>query len=65
MCFQGWGITQYENPTASSKLKEGTVIYENNSACSNSKDFFSTYRGLIFDDMLCAQGQNTDTCTGE
>jgi hypothetical protein len=66
VCFQGWGVTTFGNQYGSNILKDATVTYETNAVCSKSRDFWgSTYSGLIFDDMLCAQGQNTDTCTGE
>lgn len=65
----GWGLTDPDvDDSLSSKLREATVTTMTNSECAASKNPlvpWTSYRGEIFEDMLCAYERGRDSCQGD
>ena len=65
----GWGITNAsDQESLSNRLLEVSVNTLTNEACANSKSplfLFDSYKGQIFDDMLCAIDEGQDSCQGD
>jgi secreted trypsin-like serine protease len=64
----GFGYTDVSNSNSESfVLQVADLNYIPNDICERSKDPFisETYRGLVTDDMLCAQDEGQDSCQGD
>ena len=65
----GWGLTNADDQSSTSvRLKEASVNVLTNEACVDAKSPlfpWDSYRGSVFDDMLCAIADGQDSCQGD